>query len=76
MAALTASVYKYKECIGDGYNSFFLQRYDPLTEEYNPEKFYLFPDGVGIYYEKYAIDCGAAGDQLFVVPYEEFPGVF
>ncbi len=76
VAALTASVYKYKECIGDGYNSFFLQRYDPLTEEYNPEKFYLFPDGVGIYYEKYAIDCGAAGDQLFVVPYEEFPGVF
>lgn len=69
VAKLTGCIYKYAEGIGDG--RFFLQESDILTEEYDPEQFFLFPDGIGIYYDVYAIDCGAAGDFIFVVPWEE-----
>ncbi len=69
MARLTGSVYKYMEGIGNG--RFLLQEEDILTEEYDPEQFFLFPQGIGIYFDVYAIDCGAAGDFIFVVPWEE-----
>lgn len=69
VAKLTGCIYKYAEGIGDG--RFFLQESDILAEEYDPEQFFLFPDGIGIYYDVYAIDCGAAGDFIFVVPWEE-----
>lgn len=69
VARLTASVYKYMEGIGRG--MFFLKTEDMLTENYDPEQFFLFPEGVGIYYERYAIDSGAAGDYVFVIPWEE-----
>ena len=66
VANLTGSVYKYMEGIGRG--TFFLKEDDILTKNYNPEQFVLFPEGIGIYYEQYAIDCGAAGDYIFVIP--------
>lgn len=69
VAKLTGSVYKYMEGIGRG--TFFLEEEDILTEEYDPEQFFLFQEGIGLYYERYAIDCGAAGDYLFIVPWEE-----
>lgn len=69
VARLTGSVYKYSEGVGVG--RWLLQEEDILTEEYDPEQFFLFPEGIGIYYDAYAIDCGAAGDFMFVVPWEE-----
>ncbi len=63
----TGSIYKYRECVGWS----VLREEDMLMEEYVAEQFFLFPEGIGIYYERYAIDCGAAGDFLFIVP---FPG--
>lgn len=68
-ANLTGSVYKYMEGIGRG--TFLLKEKDVLTENYDPEQFFLFPEGIGIYFGRYAIDCGAAGDYMFVVPWEE-----
>lgn len=68
-ARLTASAYKCLE--GDKNGWFFLREENKLAEEFDPWKFFLFPEGVGIYYERYAIDCGAAGDYLFVIPWEE-----
>lgn len=70
VSKVTASIYKYKESVGEG-ESFFLKYGDILTEKYNPEQFFIFSDGIGIYYERYAIDCGAAGDFLFIVPFPE-----
>jgi len=68
-ARLTASACKCLE--RDGNSWFFLCEENKLSEEFDPEKFFLFPEGIGIYYERYAVDCGAAGDYLFVVPWEE-----
>lgn len=68
-ARLTASAYKWLE--GKGNSWFFLRDENKLAKEFDLEKFFLFPEGIGIYYERYAIDCGAAGDYLFVVPWEE-----
>ena len=53
---------------GIGRGTFFLKEDDILTKNYNPEQFVLFPEGIGIYYEQYAIDCGAAGEYIFVIP--------
>ena len=41
----------------------------PVYKYMEPEQFFLFPEGIGIYYERYAIDSGAAGDCLFIVPF-------
>ena len=71
IARATASVYKYMEN-GDGNGAkFFLKDEDALTEWFVPEQFFLFPDGIGLYYRRYAIDSGAAGDYLFIVPYPQ-----
>lgn len=50
---------------------FFLKDFDLLTAVYDPEQFFLFPDGIGIYYGIYDIGCGADGDFLFIVPWED-----
>lgn len=71
VAMATGSVYKYMECVGRGSGGFFLQSEDILTQEYDPEQFFLFPEGIGIYYQRYAIDCGAVGDYLFIVPFPD-----
>lgn len=71
VAIATASVYKYMENM-EGYGvKFFLKDKDTLTEAFISEQFFLFPEGIGLYYNKYAIDCGAAGDYVFIVPYPE-----
>lgn len=69
VAAATASVYKYMECVGR--NSFFFRDYDILTDQYQVNQFFLCQEGIGLYYERYAIDCGAAGDYMFIVPWKE-----
>lgn len=68
-ARLTGAVYKYME--RERWSSFFLREGNLLTNEFDPENFLLFSDGVGIYYPRYAIECGAAGDFLFIVPWED-----
>ena len=67
VAELTGSVYKYMEGIGRG--TFLLTDRDLLTEDYDPEQFILCPDGIGIYYQRYAIGSGAAGAAMYVIPY-------
>lgn len=69
VARLTGSVYKYKE--GKGNGSLFLQEGNLLTNKFDPENFLLFPRGIGIYYPRYAIECGAAGDFLYIIPWED-----
>ena len=69
----SATIYKYMESIGrrGGTETFFLQDEDVFTEKFNPEQFFLFPEGIGLYYPIYAIDCGAAGDYVFIIPYAD-----
>lgn len=67
---LTSSAYKYME--GIGRETFYLDRRDFLTNLYDPTHFFVCSDGIGIHYERYDIDCGAGGDYLFVIPYENF----
>ena len=74
VARVTASIYKYMENgERDYYNhrKYFLKDEDILTEEFIPEQFFLFPEGIGIYYRAYAIGSGAEGDFVFIVPYPE-----
>ncbi len=71
VAIATASIYKYMES-GEGYGlKFFLKNEDVLAERFIPEQFFLFPEGIGLYYEIFVIDSGAAGDYVFIVPYLE-----
>ena len=51
-----------------------MKNYDKLTEKYEPQNFFLFSEGIGIYYGIYDIGCGAEGDYLFIVPWEDFEG--
>lgn len=55
---------------GDG-QKILLQDEDILTERFDPEQFFFFPEGIGIYYEEGAIDCMAAGNYVFIVPFVE-----
>lgn len=68
VAQVTASIYKYMECVGS--TSFFFRDYDILTEKYQVNQFFLCKEGIGLYYERFAIDSGAAGDYLFILPWE------
>lgn len=71
VARVTASIYKYMENgDGDG-EKILLQDEDILTEMFDPEQFFFFPEGIGIYYEEGAIDCMAAGNYVFIVPFVE-----
>lgn len=76
IARATASIYKYMEN-GDGYGAkFFLSGGDILTKEFDPNQFFLFPEGIGLYYEKhsidlYTVDFRITEDYLFLVPYYE-----
>lgn len=67
---LTSAAYKYMERIGKSWR--YLGNYDSLAKLYDPTHFFVCSDGIGIHYERYVIDCGAAGDYLFVVPWENF----
>ena len=72
VARATASIYKYMENGDSEGIKIFLKDEDILTEKFIPEQFFLFPEGVGLYYGRNAIDSTAAGDYLFVVPYSEY----
>ena len=69
VARLTSSVYKYMEGVGEG--RFLLQEKDILTKNFDPEQFFLFPEGIGIYYDVYTIASWPDGDFIFLVPWEE-----
>ncbi len=38
----------------------------------NPDRLFLTSEGVGIFFSRYEIDCYAAGEIEFVIPYEAF----
>ncbi|MBD5536752.1 MAG: DUF5050 domain-containing protein [Lachnospiraceae bacterium] len=68
MLCLFASIYKYMECSEMGSS---LELWNAtLWHAYDVNQFYLTEDGIGLYYAIYAIGPGAAGDFLFVIPYE------
>lgn len=68
MLRLFASLYKYMECSELG--SRLGLSNTTLRNAYNVKQFYLTEDGIGLYYAIYTIGPGAAGDFLFVIPYE------
>ena len=68
-ARLTGSVYKYMEGVGEG--GLLLQEEDILTKNFDPEQFFLFPEGIGIYYGVYTITSWPHEDFMFLVPWEE-----
>ncbi|MDE7447022.1 MAG: hypothetical protein K2N15_15145 [Lachnospiraceae bacterium] len=57
------------ECVWRG--DFFLTTNDILTEKYHTDQFFLFPEGIGLYYRRNAIDCNAEGDFVFIIPWDE-----
>lgn len=69
VARLTGSVYKYMEGVGEG--GLLLQEEDILTKKFDPEQFFLFPEGIGIYYGVYTITSWPHEDFMFLVPWEE-----
>lgn len=69
VARLTGSVYKYEEGLKNG--EFFLGEGNLLTNKYKTDNFLLFSQGIGIYYPEGAIGPNAAGDFLYIVPWED-----
>lgn len=69
VARLTGSVYKYMEGVGEG--GLLLQEEDILTKKFDPEQFFLFPEGIGIYYGVYTITSWPHEDFMFLVPWGE-----
>lgn len=69
VARLTGSVYKYMEGVGEG--GLLLQEEDILTKKFDPEQFFLFPEGIGIYYGVYTITSWPHEDFMFLVPWEK-----
>lgn len=65
-----------RELVADYVYEYFLSQ-DYLFAErdtylwYDLWDFYMLEQGLGVYYPRYAIDCGAAGDFLFVIPYDD-----
>ncbi len=58
-----------KEQIAAG-NDVYFEDYESLTlEHFNPESFYLTPDGVAVYYQQYDIAPYSTGIPVFVIPY-------
>ncbi|MDE7404513.1 MAG: RsiV family protein, partial [Lachnospiraceae bacterium] len=45
--------------------------FDRQTEKYNTDQFFLFPEGIGLYYRRDTINCSAAGDFVFIIPWDE-----
>ena len=48
-----------------------MQEEDILTKKFDPEQFFLFPEGIGIYYGVYTITSWPHEDFMFLVPWEE-----
>lgn len=65
-----------RELVADYVYGYFLsQDYEYAQRDtylcYDLWDFYMLEQGLGVYYPRYAIDCGAAGDFLFVIPYDD-----
>ena len=79
---LNCSEEQIEELVADCIYDYFLSQGDEYFSWkgrdtylcYEPQDFYMLEQGLGVYYPRYAIDCGAAGDFLFVIPYEELYG--
>jgi Protein of unknown function (DUF3298). len=53
-------------------NNVYFENYEQLTEEtFNPESFYLTPDGLAVYYQQYDIAPYSSGIPVFVISYQE-----
>ena len=53
-------------------NNVYFENYEQLTAEtFNPESFYLTPDGLAIYYQQYDIAPYSSGIPVFIISYEE-----
>lgn len=73
---LNCSEEEVKELVADFVYEYFCSQGDEYVWRdtylcYEPEQFYMLEQGLGVYYPCYAIECGAAGDFLFVIPYKE-----
>lgn len=73
---LNCSEEEVTELVADYVYEYFCSQGDEYTWRdkylcYEPEQFYMLEQGLGVYYPRYAIECGAAGDFLFVIPYKE-----
>ena len=79
---LNCSEEQIEELVADCIYDYFLSQGDEYYSWkgkdtylcYEPQYFYMLEQGLGVYYPRYSIDCGAAGDFLFVIPYEELYG--
>lgn len=72
---LDCSEEEVRELVADYVYGYFLSQGDGYVWRekylcYEPRDFYMLEQGLGVYYPIYAIECGAAGDFLFVIPYE------
>ncbi len=53
-------------------NNVYFDNYEQLTaENFNPESFFLTPEGLAIYYQQYDIAPYSTGLPVFIIPYEE-----
>lgn len=53
-------------------NNIYFENYEQLTAEtFNPESFYLTPDGLAVYYQQYDIAPYSSGIPVFVISYQE-----
>lgn len=73
---LNCSEQETKELVADYvYGYFISQGKEYVRREtylcFETRDFYMLEQGLGVYYPRYAIDCGAAGDFLFIIPYED-----
>lgn len=73
---LNCSEQEIKELVADYVYGYFLSQGEEYVWRdtylcFEPQDFYMLEQGLGVYYPRYAIDCGAAGDFLFVIPYED-----
>lgn len=73
---LNCSEEEVKDLVADYVYEYFCSQGDEYAWRdkylcYEPEQFYMLEQGLGVYYPRYAIECGAAGDFLFVIPYKE-----
>ena len=53
-------------------NNIYFENYEQLTAKtFQPESFYLTPDGLAIYYQQYDIAPYSSGIPVFIINYEE-----
>lgn len=75
MKRLTDAVYKY--CEIKEY-SWWQDSFDNnvLVKNFEPNWFYLTPDGIVLCYSRYSVQMGACGDPKYEIPYSWFEDIF